>query len=199
MAIVGMFVFIIGLCISSFLNSSENYNNFYLSSLQNILRHLIVNGRITTGFLYIPLGMLLWNKTLNFNRGVLLISCSVLFYFLEDYQKMMGNYWGYEIAKNISIIFCSLGIWICFMKIKLRDKLPYSKLRLISTVMYFTHLWIWSILYLLIYKTKTFGGDMWIGSVLGTILLSIIWMKIRSNRFFVEIYSNNILYKFLCK
>lgn len=137
--------------------------------LQKWMKYTIANGRIFRGLLYIPIGMLMSKNELSFIRSALLFVIGWLLIFFAPI-----------IALNVWVAICSIGLFGLILNIRPANKWYYSLLRTISTVMYFMHLWIWTIYYAILYQEKRFGFDSFLISVVITILLGIayyIYMK----------------------
>lgn len=115
----------------------------------SLLVKIIVSGRIFMGFFYIPLGIFLYeHKTDNIMIGIILF---VISFVLNIISPETGYI--YEAGR----ILGTTGIFIAALNIKLKYSDIYGTLREMSSTIYFIHLWIWTIIYAIIYREKTYG------------------------------------------
>lgn len=115
----------------------------------NLLTKIIVSGRIFMGFFYIPLGIFLYeHKTNNIMIGIIMF---VISFVLNIISPETG--YVYEAGR----ILGAAGIFIAALNIKLKYSHIYGTLREMSSTIYFIHLWVWTIVYTVIYKEKTYG------------------------------------------
>lgn len=115
----------------------------------NLLAKTIVSGRIFMGFVYIPLGIFLYDhKTDNIMYGILLFVISFVLDIISS-----GTGYLYEVGRLLG----AAGIFIIALNIELKYSSVYGTLREMSSTIYFIHLWVWTIVYTVIYKEKTYG------------------------------------------
>ncbi|MBE5905191.1 MAG: acyltransferase [Lachnospiraceae bacterium] len=145
-----------------------NYNGTY-DTPPELIRKLFVysigSGRIFTGLIYIPLGMLLSRKEIPtiLNWSLLLLSSLPRFFFGSDF-----------LAGYLTIL-SAVGLFGIINNFSLKDNGLYRNLRTYSTTIYFIHMYVWSIYYMLIYGKKTYGPDSFFVTALLSITLAILY------------------------
>ena len=140
-----------------------------LQGIKKLIDWNIVNGRTLRGMIYIPVGMVLANKKIPFivNLSVLILGFVANFF--------INNL----IINNYALIFTAIALFGIVEKIKLKNSDIYPKLRTISISIYFTHMYIWTFYYSIVYGKKTFGWDSFlVTSVIATALsLAVEYVK----------------------
>ena len=159
-----MFIGFVFLLFSIFLDWLATADVTYyvaLGILQDGLAHSILNGRILRGMFYIPLGMKLNLKRIPgiFNLGIMIVGgiCASI---------------SSGIINNSALILCAIGTFNFIADIQVQDRTIYCKLRNMSTTIYFTHLYIWTGYYSLIYHQKSYGLDCFLITTVASILLA---------------------------
>lgn len=161
--IIGVFVFIIGIVMTDLVNTTSSLG-YYESFLQELIRHTFGNGRLTIGFLYIPLDMLLYDK-----EASIFIFIGIILTFLRLKDWFM--------ISNFITVLTSVGIFILLLNIHLKESDIYVKLRIISMIIYFMYMWIYSLYCMFIYKNMSFGMDCFVGTSLITFITAIVYVK----------------------
>lgn len=154
-----------GLIITDLTTFSDNLPSF-LNLFTKLIDKTIGNGRIFTGFFYISLGMLFSHKELSCKKSILLL---------------VIGFTGTCISKNaisgIFLMLCVIGLFSLVVKWNGGNNKVCSKLRTISTVIYFTHMYIWTFYYTLIYHTKTYGVDSFVVTTIVAVLAGYIYLR----------------------
>lgn len=133
-----------------------------LTLIKTAVVRTFVNGRIFTGFFYIPLGMLLAHKKIPTVAGIIL--------FIAGF---VGNFFYDGIIATIMLAICSTGVFIAARNTTLKDRPIYSFLRTASTDIYLVHMYVWTFYYFFVYRQKTFGIDSFIATTLISLLICI--------------------------
>lgn len=135
--------------------------------IRALIQYSIGSGRILRGIYFLAIGMYLAHKPLKFGTGVLLM---VLGY--------VGNIvcFQYIFLRGLFTVVCTTGLFIVLVGIKLTDSKYYFIMRKTSTVIYFIHLYIWTIYYGICYGEKTYGIDCFIVTLIASILISFIYI-----------------------
>lgn len=136
----------------------------YLSDTY-IIQQTIRNGRIFTGFFYIMFGYCLRSK--NSNKYI-----NVILFFIG----FITNIYFDGLLGKLALIISSIGLFGIVKEIQIKKDLRV--LRLLSTDLYFIHLYVWSIIYMLLYNEKKFGIHMFLLTMFISLLLSYIYEKI---------------------
>lgn len=161
---IGTFIILMGFGMTELVNSKE-ISGEYLLSLKKLIQFTLGNGRIFQGFFYIPLGMTFFGLKDNFVTGFIIFALS---YF--------ANYFVDGMLDKMVVVMCSIGIFLMAKNIKLKDKAIYSYLRTTSTVMYFIHMYIWTIFYSIKYGARTYGVDVFVATTILSIIASIVFI-----------------------
>lgn len=138
--------------------------NIFIEFFIKIIKVSIVSGRILTGLFYLPLGCFLSQKQPNLKVSLsMLISGYLLNIFVQN------SYWS-----SIFIAISSIGFFCVINAIALPNSRIYSFVRKMSTVIYFVHMYIWSIYYTLIYGEKTYGMDCFLVTIVICLAVSAV-------------------------
>lgn len=121
------------------------------------------SGRIFTGMGYISLGMLMNKHSLSIKSSISLFACGFI-----GKASLDG------FLAEISITICSIGFFGLVLLIRLKNGPMYKKMRIMSTLIYFLHLYVWTTFYILVFHEKTYGMISFIGTLIITLLLSVI-------------------------
>lgn len=73
----------------------------------------------------------------------------------------------------------SIALFNAVESIVLPDSGAFFVLRKMSTVIFFIHMYVWSIYYMLVYGTKTTGVDSFLCTTLISIVFSLVYVKVR--------------------
>ncbi len=138
----------------------------FLSALQLLIRITIANGRIFRGMLYIPLGMLLAHKTFSVKIAYpLFVACFI--------STMLSN----GIVKSISGVVCAVSLFVIVLEFQ-SDSHVYPFMRKMSTVIYFIHMYVWSIGYKILYGQKHYGLDMFLMTASVCLAVSFVYVYV---------------------
>lgn len=138
-----------------------------LSVLQRLLGLTIDNGRLLTGFSYIPLGMLLAQKNLRCSTGLILAITG-----------FAGNYLWDGALGTVMLAVCCVGIFVIASRIQLPDFPVYRYFRKSSTVIYFIHQFVWAIYCFAVYKQDVQNLHVFLIVLSICAVLSAIWLFI---------------------
>ena len=161
--IFGFFIILFGFVINDFVNYSGELPSF-LNKIKLLFDYTIVNGRIFQGMFYIPMGMIIADKKKDLRLAIPLMLVGFI-----------GNYFYDGIIGNVFLLICSIGIILVILNIKLKDHKIYPVLRKSSTILYFTHCYVWTIYYTIVYKTLTRGWDSFIVTTFVCIAISLLY------------------------
>ena len=142
-----------------------------LCLIQKLIVHSISTGRILFGTFYIPVGMLLAKKKFNIKIALPMF---VISYVL--------NVIVHNTAISLLLVATSaIGLFVVVKEIRLPDCPMYFFIRKMSTVIYFIHMYVWTIYYMIIYGEKTYGMDSFVVVSIVSMVLAICYI-IFSNR-----------------
>lgn len=116
---------------------------------QKLIKGSITNGRILSGMVYIPIGMLLAHKQIpkQINWLVFMIGF------------VSNCYIDHSIVSRYLLIITAVSFFGIVEAVRLKDKAVFSYLRNMSTSIYLTHMYIWTFYYKIVYGGKTYGLD----------------------------------------
>lgn len=148
----------------------------FYDGMRIVVDATIQNGRILGGLCFIPLGMYLCQKKLKTIWGVILLLGGYAFSF-----ALVGD--GIEMAAmskfgEVPFLLESIGLLIIGVNIKLPDIKLWAVLRKSSTLIYFLHMWVYTIIYMLLYRKKIYGFTMYIYVLAATVIVSIAYVLI---------------------
>ena len=163
----GGVIFLLGSMISELMGYGGPLPSF-LSGVKQVVSQTIVSGRILTGFLYIPLGILLSCK-----RPGPIVSLVLAI------VGFAGNFFLDGIAGDVLLAISSVGVFCLILQISLKDAPIFSILRSLSTSVYFIHMYIWTLYYLLVYGYTKQGLDAFLVSAGISLIIAYAYIVIR--------------------
>jgi len=143
-----------------------------LNIFKKFLRYSVEDGRILRGLFFIPLGILLAHKKPS------PAFCWILFLSCFAADCAIAN----APCSIILLVFASVGLFSIAESTFLPPSRIYVSLRKTSTVFYFTHLYVWTVYYTLVYGNKTYGLDCFMVTTLCCAFLSWLYLIVRSRR-----------------
>lgn len=135
-----------------------------LGVFQKLVRISIANGRIFSGMVYIPIGMLLAHRKIpKFANWLLFLvgfiaNCIVENGFISHYL----------------LILTAISFFGIVAEIPLANRPVYAKLRRMSSIIYLTHMYIWTFYYLLVYRQMTTGPDSFVVTSCVAVLIAAL-------------------------
>lgn len=115
-------------------------------TFQKVIFLFLGSGRILTGCVYIPLGMFLASHRFLFIHILSLYFLGMIVFLFSPLP-----------SHKFSTLLLSIAIFLTSLKINFDRSQLFCFLRKMSSGMYFVHLWIWTIVYRVLYGTKTYG------------------------------------------
>lgn len=167
--LLGAFVFSIGAVITYLVNYTGEMPSL-LTYTQKLLKNILISGRMFSGFLYIPLGIMLSKIAFSKPKGIAIAAASTILWIVSRDCA--------DFVKDWIVVFASVGIFMFVNSFTLSPNNIYRKLRTFSTVMFFTHMWVWTICYALIYQAKTFGMEIYLITTAITLLIAYAYTRI---------------------
>ena len=162
--IIGSLFLLIGLSIDYLVNMESNLPNA-LESTKTIIKNTIVNGRIFTGFFYIPVGMLLAQKSIN-------LYLSTVFFVVG----FAGNFLFEDIIGNLFLALCCTGLFSIISYIRLPNSPMFLYFRQSSTIIYLIHMYVMTLFDLTLYGYMRVGLKVFIVTTFISCLLSFIYI-----------------------
>ena len=126
---------------------------------------------------YIPIGISLQSRGLTKGISFFLLTCGFIaqiVFSLVDTSFMFGR--TIELVLEVAT---AVGLFELIRMLELRNSFCWSNMRKISTVMYFTHMYIWTGYYMLVYKTKTYGWDSFLITTGISMLVAVLYLMIK--------------------
>ena len=163
-------------CISigfDFLAKTDVSLPLFAQQLQLLVKYTTGNGRIFQGITYIPLGIVLYYKTLpKWFNWMLFITIGIA---LTGVQNNI-------VLTDILRILAAVGMFSLMQGISLKDRFYYPFLRNTSLFIYLIHMYIWTLYYTVVYGTKTYGLDSFIVTSLVSFLTASCWVFIKTKK-----------------
>jgi len=166
-AFSGCFVFLLGILMEYFLRCPGPMPEA-LHTFQLILDVTIRNGRILTGFLYIPLGMLIAQEKPSLLSGLLFL-----------FAGFIGNYHFNGTIGTFMLALQSVGTFIVVSNISLPASPAYPFLRKSSTNLYFLHQYVAFLYGVLADRLHQPGYDVFFVTLAVSLLLSTLWIFVQ--------------------
>lgn len=176
-AILFLFVFIIGNLISYITTNIDNTSGVWYNIIRTI-QITISNGRLLTGFFYVAIGMCIAKYGIYLDSKIALIGMIT--------SMILSYFFGGIIIFNLFLYFFTFELVITM---NLRDNNIYSYLRKASTVMYFTHMIFFFIWTLCVGTERCYGYRGFLFTLIGTIILSVIVILVNER---LKFRKNNI-------
>lgn len=135
--------------------------------VQKLVKITIANGRIFTGFFYISIGMYISNKSKTSSKMTL-----ILFFAAFLFRCFVSDCLGFTTMIETILLF------LVIIGMELNNN--YKYLRQLSTYNYFSHMWIWSIYYFLVYGEKHYSFDCFLVVSILCIIIGLVHIKIKT-------------------
>ena len=132
--------------------------------------------RLINGCIYIPMGMLIYDY--NQNKMVprilyIIESCIAILCHLA--LQLHGGV--LSIILELPVWFATTSLFICTITSKINVEFDTTGCRKMSSYIYYLHLWIWTIYYMIVYGEKRFGLDSFIVVTIITTFISALWYR----------------------
>ena len=160
-----------------------NYVNFNMIFIVKVIRKTIRNFRIFNGIVFIPIGTKLKKIKVPFKINTFLFFLSLL---LDYYIKNI------IVSEYISIITI-ISLFNFVKELNLKKSIIYIYFRKISSIIYYIHMYIFTIYSLIRYKKINFGFEMFLVTSILSFVFSIMYIfiskKIENNQLNKEIFN----------
>ena len=138
----------------------------------------IVSGRIFTSFFFIPMGILIYKIEADKWQALGCIFVAIVLWCFGGNEIPV-------ISKGL-IALGAIGIFALLINIHLAYKDIYRYMRTSSTVLYFLHMWIWTLVYSAIYGKKVYGMDMFVFTLLVSLGISLVYILYKKEKATVQ-------------
>ena len=160
-----------------------NYENFNIIFIVKVIRKTIRNFRIFNGIIFIPIGIKLKKVNVTFKINTFLFFLSLL---LDYYIKNI------IVSEYISIITI-ISLFNFVKELNLKKSIIYIYFRKMSSIIYYIHMYIFTIYSLIRYKKINFGFEMFLVTSILSFVFSIMYIfiskKIENNQLNKEIFN----------
>lgn len=133
-----------------------------LAAFKKLIQLSFSDGRIITGFFYIPFGIFFSHESFVSRRKY--VALVFIFSFVSSF--FVSN----SIIVHIISLIKNISLFLIVLSINLPDKAVFKTCRTMSISFYYSHMWVWTIIYMLFWKQKTYGITPFILTVLGCIV-----------------------------
>ncbi|MBR5288597.1 MAG: acyltransferase family protein [Clostridia bacterium] len=143
-----------------------------LAVVDKLVSLSIQNGRILQGAIYIPIGMLMAGRKQRI-KSLLLI-----FVLCFGADCFTGNL----PISGLLRILSSIAFFGIVLSIDLKEHAVYPEMRRLSTLLYLTHMYVWTFYYVLVYGQKTYGLDAFVVTTLVCLVLGLAYDRFARRR-----------------
>ena len=171
--IIGTCITIFGACITLFVSSDSQLPNL-LNIIKLLIKCTINDGRILTGMFYIPCGMMLSRIEFNLSKSMRIILFVVVSVLATVFQS--------NLVFSLLIMLDSVIFFETVKCIKFIPSHVYPYLRYMSKIIYFTHMYVWTMYYFIVYKGKTMGVDSFFVTLIICIIISCVLILMNRKR-----------------
>lgn len=158
--IAGLFIRWIGAIIDWI--TLNTFDTSALNCMGEIIDETIKTGRLFSGVFFIALGGGLRKIKLRNWVGIFFIAFGVLF-------ERIGIY------PDLIMTITSVGILIFSSTLKFKDSVIFPFMRTMSTVIYFIHLWVWTIYYKIMFGEITYGMQCFVTVMIVSLFVSFMY------------------------
>lgn len=137
-----------------------------LARLAGLLSNVIFPGRLTTGFLLISVGMLVFRRRFSSRTGAVLLLLDAALVLLDR-----------DLLLTLGFPLHGLGLFILASNLTLGSSPIFPVLRRLSMVLYYLHMYVWNFYYWIVYREKTFSLDSFLVTTLVCIGLGLIHIR----------------------
>ena len=143
-----------------------------IAKLQKLIEYTIASGRLFSGMIYIPAGMLLAHKRMpKLLNWAVFVVCFIANYFIAD-----------SIISSYLLMFTAFAFFGIVERIELKNNKWYAQLRSMSTTIYLMHMYVWTFYYKIIYGEKTYGVDSFIVTAIIVTIIAFTYSVIECKR-----------------
>ena len=143
-----------------------------MQALLPVIHHTVQHGRIFTGGIYLPLGMLLAYRKIPALLNRILLPAGCIASFLIHVS----------VIDSCLLIIISVSFFGIVENFSLKEHRIYHFMSQSSMILYLLHMYIWSIYYKLQYKHKDHGIDDFLFTAMLTFVLSALFILLKSRR-----------------
>ena len=101
----------------------------------------------------------------SFTNWILLLMGVLLKYFVNN------------VLGSIILAAMMMGLFGVVVNVKLKNNKIYLLLRNMSTIIYFIHMYVWSVYYKVVYNKKTYGWDSFLVTTIVSVIIAFIYLK----------------------
>lgn len=166
--IIGAILFLLGIGLT-YISDYTGQEVMIINVIKRILSLTISSGRIFSGMFYIPMGMMFSKKSLKSSYCWILLLTGYIVNVLITQPHI----------SSILISLSSIGLFGIVSSISFKDSIVYPFIRKMSTVIYFMHMYVWSIYYKIIYNHKTFGLDSFFVTAIISSMIAIVYLLLK--------------------
>ena len=143
--------------------------------LARVIKKTFLTGGLFKGAFYISVGLLLASENIEkwkYKGAWLLLAVGF------TAKCMLTN----VLAESLVIPVYVIALFIILVQIDMKDSPWYLIARNISMIVYFIHMYVWTLYYSLVYKQKTYGLDCFLVTAMVSLLVAAVYLYIRSNK-----------------
>ena len=162
--LIGFAIFLFGGSIST---AEASESTFIIDRFFRLFKKITaMDGTFFSGLFFLTLGIFLADNEITLPQSIVMTLIGIIACFLKS-------------PVFIYIVLCALGFFGIAINIKLPDSPVYSIIRQISTVMYFIHLWIWTVWYMVTSGKKTYGMTSFLATAIISTVIGLIYALVK--------------------
>lgn len=131
----------------AYLSAYDGDLNGFLEVAKRLDIVVFSKGRILRGLIYLPLGIIFSYHHLSKKLGI------TLFLICTGIRLLVYS----EIIETFLILCSAAGLFTMVKSISLKDNQIYRCFRSMSSSIYYIHLYVWTLAYMILYGSKTYG------------------------------------------
>lgn len=149
-----------------------NGGNVVLNRIGEIFLRLGLTKRIFSGLFFLSLGVLFSEKKMNNSFSAVFLLLGLLLFMVP-------------FIRPIGVIIFSIAFFAICKKWTGKNNAFCILCRRMSMVVYFVHLWLWTVIYLIVYGEKKFGVEIFCLTAVLSLVVSVLYVLVVS-RFFAK-------------
>lgn len=173
-------VITVALILMNIINAIQGSSNTSLQVLQKLIKITIQDSRLLSGFVYIPLGMLIYHYYHNLNsQSVRSLPIMLTLFILGTILRIF-------VTDGVVLRLISIVSFFCVVtgiKTGKDGSQIYIVMRKMSTYIYLIHMYVWTIYYMIAYGQKTYGMDSFLVTSMVSVVISLALIMYQSKKY----------------
>lgn len=165
----GCIILFISVGVSYIGSMNEVGNSGVLYYIKMLIANTIRSGRVLLGLFYIPVGMYLFKKKIDLKLSWMLFIVGFGANYLAADSRL----------STLCVGVSAIGLFSVVESIEFADRPFFPFVRRMSTIIYFIHMYVWSVYYVLVYREQHYGMDSFIVTSVACLVIAAayLWLK----------------------